>query len=192
MSSEIGPSWLNFRNAGPLGPTGASTANTGPTGPTGPLPVGITGTFYRVSPVQNLTSGETIIDFQTEAPWNSAGYVSRIAVGQYSIAQRGVYQLEANLLIQPNGSTNPTDLLRGVQIWINRGGINYKVLENNSNLLSGAVYSQQVVGTVGLEENDILFIQCLNTFTGGPAQVDISTLLIDLNSFFTWSLIKTY
>jgi hypothetical protein len=191
MSSDIGPSWLNFWNAGPLGPIDNVGGGTGPTGPAGPAPEGITGTFYRGIPPQSLTSGETVIDFQLSAPWNSPGYISRTATGQYTVAVQGVYQLEANLVVQPNGSTNP-DLLRGVQIWVDRAGNNVQVLAHNGNLPSGLPYTQQCVGTVGLQVGDIVSVRCLNTFTAGPPFVDSFSTLLDLNSFFTWALVKTY
>ena len=190
MSSDIGPSWLNFWNAGPLGPTGPADGMTGPTGPAGPSPEGIAGTFYRGLPPQQLTSGTTTVAFQVLAPWQLSGYLDVSGSG-FECKIRGVYQLEANVVVQPNGSVW-TNLLKGVQISVNRAGNNQVCLANNGNISSGLPYTMQCVGTIALEVGDHVTVQVFNQFTAGPPVIDVFSTTYDLNSFFTWSLVKTY
>lgn len=188
MSSEIGPSWLNFWNAGPAGAAG-STGTTGSTGAPGPAPEGQSASYYA-NANQSLTSGLTTINYQSDVASNTPGFITRTSSSTWTVQTRGVYQLEAHVQVQPNGSTW-TILLKGVQIVVNRG-TNQVVLENNSNIQSGIVYTQQCVGVVGLEVGDVISIQVSNSFTGGPAFIVPISTDFDLNSFFTWSLIKTF
>jgi hypothetical protein len=145
---------------------------------------------YYLSANQNLTSGSTDIIFDTAQSWTDLTAISWTGPSaDFTVAIKGLYQLEFAAFIQLNGgswvATNKTasiDITRSPNPEI-------AVIAQSAQMAVGG-YNQTVNATYALEVGDVINLRIINIFSGGPLQAVGISNAFDLNTFFTWSLIK--
>lgn len=150
------------------------------------------GQYYKTA-LQNLTSGSTDATFAVAQPWTDTTAITWTAgSANFTVAVKGLYQLEFNATIVANGATWTATSNKSVSIDITRAPTPEQVIVANQALMaSGVNYAQAVVATLALEVGDVINCRVGNTFAGGPAQIQFLTSTFDLNTFFSWVLIKT-
>jgi hypothetical protein len=151
-----------------------------------------TGQYYKTA-VQNLTSGNTDATFDVAQSWTDTTAVTWTAgSANFTVATKGLYQLEFSVTILANGATWLTTSNKGCSIDITRSPIAEQIIvANNAQMASGINYAQMVVATLALEVGDIINCRVANTFTGGPSQIQSLQNTFDYNTTFTWTLLKT-
>lgn len=152
-------------------------------------------TYYK-SAIQNLVSGSNDITFDLTGSWNNTGgYITHVnGTNTFNVVQTGLYQMEFNALINSSGAiwdllTNKNiaiDITRTLTPPVSEQG----VIANTSLQASGVNYAQSVNGSYYLISGDVINLRLVNTFTGGPPQVQPLQNTFDLNTFFTWRFIS--
>jgi len=155
-------------------------------------------TYYKTT-VQNLTSGNTDITFDGVGAWsNPNGYITHTnGTKDFTVVQTGLYQLEFNVFVLVNnGAWTNTPLSsanKTCNIDITRPSITEVGIISSTSLQGSQNYGQSVSGSFYLIAGDILNMRIGCGFTGGtptPPQANCLLNTFDLNTFFTWTLIK--
>lgn len=151
-------------------------------------------TYYKTA-VQNLIGNNTDVTFDGVGAWsNPNGYIIHTnGTKDFTVVQTGLYQLEFNVFVLVNNGAWTTTNNKTCNIDITRPTILEQGILTTTSLQAVQNYGQSVCGRVYLIAGDILNMRVRNVFTGGaptPPQIQCLLNTFDLNTFFTWTLIK--
>lgn len=148
----------------------------------------IGGQYYK-SVLQNFPSGTLDITFDTSMNWTNTTYISQTSSNEFTVNIDGIYQLEFNVAVNPNGATW-TNFSKICQIDITRGSES-SLTSQYGYANTGSFYALQTSATYELLQGDIISCEAVSVHTGTPQIAPISGVNFDLNTFFTWTLIKS-
>jgi hypothetical protein len=149
-------------------------------------------TYYK-SVQQNLVNGSTDITFDTVGSWsNIEGYITHVSgTKDFTVARTGLYQLEFNLSVIPNGATWNTAVNKSVNIDITRPPVpEQAIIQNNAVVANNLPYHQSVASTFYLEVGDVINLRSFLAFASAVPYAQGVQNGIDLNTFFSWRYVS--
>ncbi len=149
--------------------------------------------FYYLNAPQNLTSPNTTVVFTDATSWTDNTAITWTGPSaSFTVAQKGIYQLEFNVTVNANGAAYTTTSNKSAIIDITRAPAASQAIFLQSALMATAAnYAQCVSATIELEVGDVIGCRVANTFTGGPPNIVQFAAPIDYATVFTWTLIRT-
>jgi len=146
-------------------------------------PIGI---YYKTSS-QPAPSGATTLTWDTFLPWSDVSVITLSGLSDFVVNQAGVYQLEANILVDPSGSSGTSN--KGSSIHIIRG-VDLAVISDQRQIQSGSVCAVVLSAMYELQAGDVIYIRFSHTITG-TASIRQSNGF-DLNNSFSFRLLKLF
>ena len=145
------------------------------------------GQYYK-NTSQAAGTGQTSLTWSNYTSWTDLTAITQGATDHFQVNVSGLYFLEANMSCDSSGSTWGASNKIFV-INITRGTSN-AVFVDTRFVVSATNWGQFVNGTYDLYPGDIIHIRLSQTLTSGTSSIRGSSGM-DLNTFFTWRLIKT-
>jgi len=145
------------------------------------------GQYYK-STSQPAGTGQTSITWDSYTAWSDLSSITQASSDHFLVNVSGLYFLEANMSCDSSGSgwgaSNKVFFIN-----ITRGSGN-AIFVDTRFVVSGTNWGQFCNGTFDLYPGDVIHIRLSQTLTSGIASIR-GAVGIDLNTFFTWRLIKT-
>lgn len=156
-----------------------------------PLQEIASGQWYKIA-TQTASSGDTSVTFSNATSWSDTSTISKLNTTTFQVNKKGLYQLEFNVSNNANTGTW-TNTLKNTTILITRPPTaQSSVLVQSTSVLTGISYNGSVTGTIALEVGDTIICRVTQTLTAGQTQIGAQSGAspIDLNTSFTWMLLK--
>jgi len=145
------------------------------------------GQYYK-NASQPAGTGTTSITWSSYTNWSNLNSIVQASPDHFLVNVSGLYFLEANMSCDASGSawgaSNKIFIIN-----ITRGTSN-AIFTDTRFVVSSSNWGQFVNGTFDLYPGDIIHIRLNQTLTSGTASIR-QAIGMDLNTFFTWRLIKT-
>jgi hypothetical protein len=152
-------------------------------------------TYYK-SIQQNLSAppgGSTDVTFDLTGPWNNTGgYITHVnGTTLFTVVQTGLYQLEFNAYIIPNGATWNTGTNKQISIDITRSPTpEQAVISVNSVMATSLDYTQSVSASFYLQAGDAINLRLSSNHATATPFIRPLTNVIDLNTWFSWQFLS--
>lgn len=145
------------------------------------------GQYYKTTP-QSAGTGQTSITWDASTAWSNLTDITQIAIDHFQVNTNGIYQLEAHMTCDASGSAwGASNKIFVINITRGTGSA---VFVDTRFVVSGTNWGQHTTGTYELQIGDIIHIRLSQTLTSGTALIREAQGM-DLNTLFTWTLIKT-
>lgn len=145
------------------------------------------GQYYKTTP-QSAGTGQTSITWNASTAWSNLTDITQIAIDHFQVNTNGIYQLEAHMTCDASGSAwGASNKIFVINITRGTGSA---VFVDTRFVVSGTNWGQHTTGTYELQIGDIIHIRLSQTLTSGTALIREAQGM-DLNTLFTWTLIKT-
>lgn len=145
------------------------------------------GQYYK-STSQPAGTGQTNITWDLYTSWSDVSSITQISSDNFLVNVSGLYFLEANMSCDSSGSAwGASNKIFFINI--TRGTSN-AIFVDTRFVVSATNWGQFCNGTFDLYPGDIIQVRLSQTLTSGTASIR-QAIGIDLNTFFTWRLIKT-
>ena len=145
------------------------------------------GQYYKTSN-QAAGTGQTTISWDAHTGWSDFTGITQGSADHFQVNVSGLYFLEANMTCDASasgwGASNKIFVIN-----ITRSG-SHAVFVDTRFVVSGTNWGQFVNGSFDLYPGDIIHVRLSQTLTSGTASIR-GAVGMDLNTFFTWRLIKT-
>jgi hypothetical protein len=142
---------------------------------------------YYKTVSQNAPSGNTAVTWNAHSAWSDMTHITQAGGDSFHVDVSGLYYLEAHTSIDNVGGSWVAN-----KIWlvnITRGSAQ-SVLVDTRQVQSGTNWGQSVTGIVELQYGDLIHIRISQILVSGTTSIRGQNGF-DLNTFFTWRLIKT-
>lgn len=145
------------------------------------------GQYYKTTN-QSAGTGQTSITWDAHSGWSDFTGITQGAPDHFLVNISGLYFLEANMTCDSSGSAwGASNKIFVINI---TRGVGNAVFVDTRFVVSGTNWGQFCNGTFDLYPGDIIHVRLSQTLTSGTASIRGASG-IDLNTFFTWRLIKT-
>jgi len=152
-------------------------------------------TYYK-SVQQNLApppGGSTDVTFDLTGSWNNTGgYITHVdGTTLFTVVQTGLYQLEFNAYVIPNGATWNTGTNKQIAIDITRSPTpEQAVISQNTVTATSTDYTQSVSASFYLVAGDQINLRLSSNHATATPFIRPLTNVIDLNTWFSWQFIS--
>jgi hypothetical protein len=144
------------------------------------------GQYYKTTP-QSAPTGNTAITWDAHSSWSDFTGITQAMPDHFQVNVSGLYFLEANMSCDSSGSAwGASNKIFFINI--TRGSAQ-SVFVDTRFVVSGQNWGQFLNGTIDLYPGDLIHIRLSQTLTSGTASIRPASGF-DLNTFFTWRLIK--
>ena len=145
------------------------------------------GQYYKTSG-QPFPSGNLDVTFQATQPWSDLSAITKTSLTDFTVNERGIYQLEFNIAVNPNTAAW-TNLSKVAAIDVSRGS-ELSITSQYTFQNSASFYAISVVATYELLIGDVINCRTQSIHTGSANIASIAGGF-DLNTYFTWRQIRT-
>lgn len=142
------------------------------------------GMYYKTAS-QPAPSGATTLTWDTFKSWSDVSVITLSGNTDFVVNQGGVYQLEANLLVDASGSSGTSNKVSSIHLI---RGSDLAVIADQRQISSGSTCAVCLSAPFELDPGDILNIRFTHTITG-VASIRASSGF-DLNNWFSFRLLK--
>jgi len=150
--------------------------------------ISLMGQFYKTAS-QNFSSGNLHITYDAHKDWTDFSAISQRDASNFEVNISGVYYLDFNVSVNPGGATW-TNSSKTAMIDLNRGGTELAITAQYGFQNSGVFYALSTNCIYELFPGDIVNTRTVSSHTGTMNIANIASGF-DLNTYFTWRLIKT-
>jgi hypothetical protein len=143
-----------------------------------------------------LTNGSTDITFDSLASWNNdGGFITHTSGSTaFTVARAGLYQMEWNFTVNPNGATWNTGTNKVASIDLTRTGTptEQTILGQTAVTATTTTYVQSVASTFYLQVGDVINCRVQGNYAGAtPPHVNGVQNTFDLGTWFTWRYVSS-